>query len=229
MPVSFSYVPVPSRFSARRICVSVVRRSITARRTAPPAPSTASRVFDHAGRDAEAVRRGRILRAIAHEDAARDQSVDERACALAAVDEHEICRALPVAQTRTVERGVEQSLGFGDLTEIPRRELAIRQRRTQSRDGDDVEIEQRHDEPNRFEQCRLRNHDADAHAGEAVRFRKRAPDDDVRIGQTLFEKVLTHEIVIRLVDEHQRVPRPANRPRGWRPSTPAGRSGCWDC
>ena len=50
-----------------------------------------------------------------------------------------------------------------------------------------------------------RDHHADAHAGQAVRLRERAPDEHVGIRQRLVQKVLAHEVVIRLVHEHQRV------------------------
>ena len=88
MPVWLSKRPLPSSVELSLICVSAVRRSIPAlpavlqRSLAHSASSAVDGlrgVFDDAGRQAEAVGVARILRAIAHEDAAGDQAVDDRA------------------------------------------------------------------------------------------------------------------------------------------------------
>ena len=45
----------------------------------------------------------------------------------------------------------------------------------------DVDVERQRDVAHRLQRRRLADHDADAHAGQAVRLRERSPDEHVRV------------------------------------------------
>src|SRR5437870_1293593 len=98
-PVRTSYRPRPSSSSRTRMCVSVVRLSMTDRRKdVLQCRETRPGVIGHAGRDAHTALAARLTGAVAHEDASCRERFGDRRCGVAHLQQDEVGLARPVVQ-----------------------------------------------------------------------------------------------------------------------------------
>ena len=164
------------------ICVSVVRRSITARRTAPlPSPRSRASCARRCRRRCGCSRRSRARSSDrGGRRRARARLAPARRVRSPAQTSTKFDAALPVRQAEPIARGVEQRLRFGDLPQIAVQVIEIAERGLNAADRGDVHAVDRDRLPDRVHRLRRADEAADAQAGQAERLRERAADDHVR-------------------------------------------------
>ena len=207
MPVRTWYVPLPSSAIDSAICVSVVRRSITPRRTAPPPSSRcivacARRCRWRCGRS----RRSRVRSSDREGRRPARRRPRRVAETVAGPHEDEVRVALPVLRLEALAGGVEQRLRFRHLLQV----LVARRRDRRARPA--------RRPPPRCSRCRPASRAGSDRAGRARRpgsrcavpaspnaFENVRPTMTLRERRQLGDERRPGELGVRLVDEHDRL------------------------